>query len=157
MHRRLGLRQFAKMVGVSPTYQSKIERDELPAPAEDKVVRMAELLELDRDELLALANRVASDVTAIIKRVSMMLAWVAVSDSATPRWILSPCQRAPRRASHEGNRPLAAPGAVGTTAIRRGAGCDLVGRRAQASAQSRLRAIEPGRLAPPILQRALSS
>ena len=35
--------------------------------------------------------------------------------------------------------------AVGTTAIRRGAGCDLVGRRTQASAQSRLRAIEPGR------------
>ena len=66
--RQIGLRQFAKMVGVSPTYQSKIERDELPAPAEDKVVRMAELLEQDRDELLALANRVASDVTAIIKR-----------------------------------------------------------------------------------------
>ena len=66
--RQLGLRQFAKMVGVSPTYQSKIERDELPAPAEDKVVRMAALLELDCDELLALANRVASDVTAIIKR-----------------------------------------------------------------------------------------
>ncbi len=66
--RQIGLRQFAKTVGVSPTYQSKIERDELPAPAEDKVVRMAELLELDRDELLALANRVASDVAAIIKR-----------------------------------------------------------------------------------------
>ena len=66
--RQIGLRQFAKMVGVSATYQSKIERDELPAPAEDKVVRMAELLEQDPDELLALANRVASDVTAIIKR-----------------------------------------------------------------------------------------
>ncbi len=66
-HRQIGLRQFAKMVGVSPTYQSKIERDELPPPAEDKVVKMAELLGQDHDELLALANRVASDVTEIIK------------------------------------------------------------------------------------------
>ena len=73
-HRQIGLRQFAKMVGVSPTYQSKIERDELPPPAEDKVVKMAELLGQDRDELLALANRVASDVTEIIKAYPRELA-----------------------------------------------------------------------------------
>ena len=73
-HRQLGLRQFAKMVGVSPTYQSKIERDELPPPAEDKVVKMAELLEQDRDELLALANRVAADVAEIIKAYPRELA-----------------------------------------------------------------------------------
>ena len=59
---------------MSPTYQSKIERDELPPPAEDKVVKMAELLGQDRDELLALANRVASDVTEIIKAYPRELA-----------------------------------------------------------------------------------
>ena len=34
---RSGLREMAKMIGVSPTYLSKVERDEFPPPAEDKV------------------------------------------------------------------------------------------------------------------------
>ena len=35
--KEIGLREMAKMIGVSPTYLSKIERDEFPPPAEDKV------------------------------------------------------------------------------------------------------------------------
>ena len=31
------MREMAKMIGVSPTYVSKVERDEFPPPAEDKV------------------------------------------------------------------------------------------------------------------------
>jgi transcriptional regulator with XRE-family HTH domain len=61
-----GLREFAKMIGVSATYLSQVERGELPPPAEGRVVRIAELLELDKDELLALAGRVASDLEDII-------------------------------------------------------------------------------------------
>jgi transcriptional regulator with XRE-family HTH domain len=61
-----GLREFAKMIGVSATYLSQVERDELPAPAEERVVKTAELLDLDKDELLALAGRVASDLEEII-------------------------------------------------------------------------------------------
>jgi transcriptional regulator with XRE-family HTH domain len=37
--KEIGLRQMAKMIGVSPTYLSKVERDEFPPPVEDKVVR----------------------------------------------------------------------------------------------------------------------
>jgi transcriptional regulator with XRE-family HTH domain len=33
--KEIGLREMAKMIGVSPTYLSKIERDEFPPPAED--------------------------------------------------------------------------------------------------------------------------
>ena len=33
----IGLREMAKMIGVSPTYLSKVERDEFPPPVEDKV------------------------------------------------------------------------------------------------------------------------
>ena len=33
----IGLREMAKMIGVSPTYLSKVERNEFPPPAEDKV------------------------------------------------------------------------------------------------------------------------
>lgn len=61
-----GLREFAKLIGVSATYLSQVERDELPPPAEERVIKTAELLGLDRDELLALAGRVPSDLEDII-------------------------------------------------------------------------------------------
>jgi HTH-type transcriptional regulator, competence development regulator len=64
--RRIGLRQFARMIGVSATYLSKIERGELPPPAEDRVKEIARLLDQDADELLALAGKVASDLNEII-------------------------------------------------------------------------------------------
>ncbi len=65
--RDIGLRPFARMVGISATYLSKVERDELPPPAEERVKEIARLLGQDPDELLALAGRVASDVSDIIK------------------------------------------------------------------------------------------
>jgi len=65
--KEIGLREMAKKIGVSPTYLSKVERDDFAPPAEDKVKLIAEILGLDADELLALANKVASDLAAIIK------------------------------------------------------------------------------------------
>jgi cytoskeletal protein RodZ len=65
--RGIGLREEAKMIGVSPTYLSKVERDQFPPPAEDKVKKIAEILDLDADQLLALADRVSSDLSDIIK------------------------------------------------------------------------------------------
>ncbi len=57
--RKIGLRKFARMVGITPTYLSKIERDLLDPPAEEKVIAIAEVLGQDADELLALAGRTA--------------------------------------------------------------------------------------------------
>ena len=64
----IGLREMAKMISVSPTYLSKVERDEFPPPAEDKVLAIAKIIERDPDELLALAGKVASDLTDIIRQ-----------------------------------------------------------------------------------------
>jgi transcriptional regulator with XRE-family HTH domain len=64
----IGLREMAKMVGVSPTYQSKIERNEYPPPAEDKVRKIAAIIDCDPDELLARAGRVSSDLSEIIRQ-----------------------------------------------------------------------------------------
>jgi transcriptional regulator with XRE-family HTH domain len=66
--KEIGLREMAKMIGVSPTYLSKVERDEFPPPAEDKVKAIAQIIRCDVDELLARANRVASDLSDIIKQ-----------------------------------------------------------------------------------------
>jgi HTH-type transcriptional regulator, competence development regulator len=66
--KEIGLREMAKKIGVSPTYLSKVERDEFPPPAEDKVRKIAEIIGRDADELLALAGRVSSDLTEIIRQ-----------------------------------------------------------------------------------------
>jgi len=72
--REIGLREMAKMIGVSPTYLSKIERDEFPPPAEDRVRAIAKIIECDADELLARAGRVSTDISDIIKRRPIELA-----------------------------------------------------------------------------------
>lgn len=66
--REIGLREMAKMIGVSPTYLSKVERDEFAPPAEDKVKAIAKIIECDADDLLARAGRVSTDISDIIKR-----------------------------------------------------------------------------------------
>ena len=66
--KEIGLREMAKKIGISPTYLSKIERGDFDPPAEDKVRKIAEIIGRDPDELLALAGRVASDLTDIIRQ-----------------------------------------------------------------------------------------
>lgn len=72
--KEIGLREMAKRIGVSPTYLSKVERDEFAPPAEDKVKAIAQIIECDVDDLLARAGRVSADITDIIKRHPVELA-----------------------------------------------------------------------------------
>ena len=72
--REISLRAFARQIGMSPTYLSKVERGEFLPPAEEKVKAMARALEQDPDELLALAGRVASDLPDIIRRTPRQMA-----------------------------------------------------------------------------------
>lgn len=66
--KEIGLREMAKLICVSPTYLSKVERDEFSPPAEDKVKAIAQIIKCDADDLLARAGRVSSDISDIIKR-----------------------------------------------------------------------------------------
>ena len=70
---RFTLRQFAKMVDVSPTFLSKMERGEFDPPRPEKIKKMAELLEVDADELLALAGRVDPELNEIIREQPSVL------------------------------------------------------------------------------------
>ena len=63
----LSLRKFAETVGISPTYTSKVERDEFPPPGEETIKKMAAILEQNADELLALAGKAASDISDIVQ------------------------------------------------------------------------------------------
>jgi len=64
---RFSLRKFAQAVGISPTYLSKVEKGEFAPPAPERIKKMAELLEINADELLALANKLDPDLSEIIR------------------------------------------------------------------------------------------
>jgi transcriptional regulator with XRE-family HTH domain len=60
------LRRFAEQVGISPTYLSQVEQDNVDPPTADRVKRMAELLGESVDEWTALAGRLTEDLPEII-------------------------------------------------------------------------------------------
>lgn len=72
--KEIGLREMAKRIGISPTYLSKIERDEFPPPTEERVRAIAKIIGCDPDDLLARAGRVSSEITDIIKGQPVQLA-----------------------------------------------------------------------------------
>lgn len=65
---KLGLREFATKVGISPTYLSRIETSEEKAPPAEEVIRkMATQLSDSFDELMTLAGRVSEESLNVIK------------------------------------------------------------------------------------------
>jgi len=66
VEKKFGLRKFAELVGVSPTYLSQVEQCNVMPPTADRVKRMAELLGENPDEWIALAGRVSEDISQII-------------------------------------------------------------------------------------------
>ena len=60
------LRELARRIGLSPNFLSKMELGHFPPPGEKKIVLIAETLEQNKDELLALAGKVSSDLIEII-------------------------------------------------------------------------------------------
>ncbi len=74
LQKQISLRKFAENVKVSPTYQSKVERDEFAPPGEDTVRRMAQFLEVDEDWLLGVAGKVSSDLPEIVQKRPELMA-----------------------------------------------------------------------------------
>jgi len=68
------VRQVAGRIDVQPSYLSKVERGEVAPPSEAKIVRLAEVLEVDADVLLALAGKVSSDLMEAIRKRPVLFA-----------------------------------------------------------------------------------
>jgi len=64
----IGLRKLAMAIGISPTYLSLVEREEMPPPAERQVVALADALGQNRDVFLGIAGKVPSDLPVIIRK-----------------------------------------------------------------------------------------
>jgi len=62
----VSLRKFAQAVGISPTMMSKIEHDEKGFKAgEQTLLKIADLLDVNSDDLLAMAGKIPSDVKEV--------------------------------------------------------------------------------------------
>lgn len=102
----VSLRRFARMIGMSPAYLSKIERDEFAPPAEDKVRAIADRLGQDPDEMLALAGRISSDLPCIVMRHPReMAALIRALDGATPEQLRRLIKQAGRFTTDERGAP----------------------------------------------------
>lgn len=62
----IGLREFATKLGLSPAFISKMEIGDFKPPKEENIKKMAKILKVDEDELLAKAGKISSDLQTII-------------------------------------------------------------------------------------------
>jgi transcriptional regulator with XRE-family HTH domain len=63
-----GLRQFAGMVEISPTYLSRMERGTDPPPIAEKIVKIAHELKIDSNQLLALAEKLPREFKEVFTK-----------------------------------------------------------------------------------------
>ena len=68
------LRKVAEKIGVEPSYLSKIERGIERSPSEHVLNKLAALLDEDPDLLLAMAGKISSDLSAIIRKRPLLFA-----------------------------------------------------------------------------------
>lgn len=73
LKKKLSQRKLAEFVGINFTYLSKIENNEMPAPSEEKINLIAQHLELDPDELFALAGRTSEELTGLALQMPKIL------------------------------------------------------------------------------------
>ena len=62
----LSLRELACTVDVDYSYLSKIENGVLPPPSEKVILRLAESLKADKDDLLMMSGRIPPDIAEIV-------------------------------------------------------------------------------------------
>ncbi len=69
LRKRAGMtqRELADKVNVSFTYISKIENGAMPPPSKKTLFRLADALNIDREELLILAGKIPSDIAQMLK------------------------------------------------------------------------------------------
>ena len=62
-----GLRELAGKIGVSPTYLSRVEQDKEQPPSIERICKIAEVLEADKDQLLQWADKAIDYYTENLK------------------------------------------------------------------------------------------
>lgn len=62
----VGLRELARLINKSPGYLSDVEHDHVPPPSEDVILKIAVVLNVDKKELLALAQKMDPEISSYV-------------------------------------------------------------------------------------------
>jgi transcriptional regulator with XRE-family HTH domain len=86
------VRRLARLVSVSPSYLSRIERNHVPPPSERTIAKIARTLTIEPDDLLATAGRIPEDVAAkLVRRPQVMARLVRVADGISDEKLREIC------------------------------------------------------------------
>ena len=66
IEKKMGLREFSKKVELSPSFVCLLENGKTKPPKESNITKIAEVLDIDKDLLLAKANKVPIDILNIL-------------------------------------------------------------------------------------------
>ena len=82
--KRITQRRMAELVGIDFTYISKIENGTMDPPAEDKIIRMAEVLEVDPEDLIIAANKIPTRFRDLITSNEQVPVFLRKASRLTP-------------------------------------------------------------------------
>lgn len=66
LKKKMTLRELARRVEVSAAFISKMEVGDFKPPKEENIIKIATALDLNSDELLAMAGKIPNDVKTIL-------------------------------------------------------------------------------------------
>ena len=96
--RRVGLRSLARETLLSPSYLSRIERNRVPAPSAEIVIRIAHGLRTDADALLMAAGHLPESVLRVVQsRPEVIKKIVSLVDGLSDDQIDAFCEEWRRR------------------------------------------------------------
>ena len=66
----VGLRELARLIDKSAGYISDVEQDNVPPPSEEVILKIAEVLQTDKNELLKAALKVDPEISRYVAKES---------------------------------------------------------------------------------------
>ena len=64
----VGLRELARLINKSPGYISDVEHDNVAPPSEDVIIKIAEVLQVDKNELLMAARKMDPELSRYVSQ-----------------------------------------------------------------------------------------
>lgn len=66
LEKNIPVRAFCDATGLSQTFICRLEKNDVLPPSEEKIKKMAEILEIDSEELIFKAHKVPKDIKQLI-------------------------------------------------------------------------------------------
>ena len=64
----IGLRELARLINKSPGYLSDVEHDHVPPPSEEVILKIADVLQVDKNDLLMAARKMDPELSRYVTR-----------------------------------------------------------------------------------------